>query len=220
MKAYQVRIELKYSNPLLWRRIVLPAGLSFKRLHDIIQNATNFQSGYPYGGYHLYEFEIKDLNLRVTSDEEAYDEHRAYKKNPQFFQERLQENEYGRNRLKELQKEIRKPSYTKVDRIFEKCPSFEYTYDFGDYWQFTIFLEKVILDYQHPYPMLIEGEADAPPEDVGGIGGFEEFIEVIKDPQHPNYEEYTSWAEGQGFEPFDLNKVNERLKRLNYKKVK
>ena len=51
MKSYIIRIELEESNPLIWRRVIMPAGATYKRLHDVIQNVTNFQSGYPLGGY-------------------------------------------------------------------------------------------------------------------------------------------------------------------------
>jgi hypothetical protein len=55
LKAYIIKIELKHSDPLIWRRVIMPAGATFKRLHDVIQTVTNFQSGYPSGDYHLYE---------------------------------------------------------------------------------------------------------------------------------------------------------------------
>ena len=66
MKSYIIRIELEESNPLIWRRVIMPAGATYKRLHDVIQNVTNFQSGYPLGGYHLYEFDLKEEKMVVT----------------------------------------------------------------------------------------------------------------------------------------------------------
>ncbi len=59
----------------------MPAGATFNRLHDVIQTVTNFQSGYPKGDYHLYEFDLKEEDIRVTNDEEAYQEHLHFKKN-------------------------------------------------------------------------------------------------------------------------------------------
>lgn len=44
MKAYIIKIELEGSDPLVWRRVIMPADATYKRLHDIIQNVTNFQS--------------------------------------------------------------------------------------------------------------------------------------------------------------------------------
>lgn len=68
MKSYIIRLELEESSPVVWRRVVMPAGATFKRLHDVIQNGTDFQSGFPYWGYHLYEFELKRDNMIVTSN--------------------------------------------------------------------------------------------------------------------------------------------------------
>ena len=75
MKAYIIRIELTGSEPLVWRQVVIPAGLTFKDLHDVIQNATNFKSGVPNGLYHLYDFELPDANIVVTDNEEMMLDH-------------------------------------------------------------------------------------------------------------------------------------------------
>lgn len=45
VKSYIIKIELIGSEPLIWRRVIMPAGATFNRLHDVIQNVTNFQSG-------------------------------------------------------------------------------------------------------------------------------------------------------------------------------
>ena len=58
MKAYIIKIELQDSNPVIWRRVIMPADATFNRLHDVIQTVTNFQSGYPSDGYHLFRFDL------------------------------------------------------------------------------------------------------------------------------------------------------------------
>jgi len=42
----------------------------------------------------------------------------------------------------------------------------------------------------------LEGEGTCPPEDVGGVGGFQEFCEVMSDPGHERYAEYRTWYGG------------------------
>ena len=42
MKAYQMKIELIDSEPLIWRRVIVPAEITFKRLHDTIQFAMGW----------------------------------------------------------------------------------------------------------------------------------------------------------------------------------
>ena len=44
MKAYILKLSFEDITPLIWRRIILPAGATFNRLHETIQNVTNFQS--------------------------------------------------------------------------------------------------------------------------------------------------------------------------------
>jgi len=80
MKAYQIRIELKESNPILWRRVIMPADATFNKLNDIIQNVTNFKSGYPYDSYHLYEFLIPEEDIIITNDKEIYNQYKKFKK--------------------------------------------------------------------------------------------------------------------------------------------
>ena len=62
MKALQIKIELEDLD--VWRRVVMPAEVSFNALHRVIQ--------YSMGWYncHLYQFELpNELILVETSDE-------------------------------------------------------------------------------------------------------------------------------------------------------
>ena len=58
MKAYIIKIELQNTKPLIWRKVIMPAGATFNRLHDVIQTVTNFQSGYQYQST-SFEFNLK-----------------------------------------------------------------------------------------------------------------------------------------------------------------
>ncbi|MBE1554674.1 hypothetical protein H4683_001752 [Filibacter limicola] len=44
MKAYILKRSFEDISPLIWRRVILPAGTTFNRLHETIQNVTSFQS--------------------------------------------------------------------------------------------------------------------------------------------------------------------------------
>jgi hypothetical protein len=54
-----------------------------------------------------------------------------------------------------------------------------------------------------------------PPEDIGGMVGYEEFLEAINNPRHSAYQEYLEWF-GDSFDPvaFDAGEVNGKLYRL------
>jgi hypothetical protein len=64
------------------------------------------------------------------------------------------------------------------------------------------------------YPVCLKGRRATPPEDVGGIPGYEQYLEAMADPDHPEHERYLEWR-GE-FDPvaFDLEEVNETLREL------
>jgi hypothetical protein len=89
-----------------------------------------------------------------------------------------------------------------------------YTYDFGDSWEHEISLEKVIDNYEWNYPVCLEGEGNTPPEDVGGEPGFQNFLSILEDPNHPDHEFMKDWGKRQGYQKFDIEMINRRLKYM------
>jgi pRiA4b ORF-3-like protein len=90
---------------------------------------------------------------------------------------------------------------------------FTYEYDFGDSWQHEILVEKVLApEAGARYPQCIGGKRACPPEDCGGVWGYERFLEVIKDEDDPEHEETLEWA-GGSFDPeaFSVEEANEAL---------
>jgi hypothetical protein len=79
--------------------------------------------------------------------------------------------------------------------------SMVYVYDFGDDWRHEVVLEEVIpVNEVVRTPICLGGERRCPPEDVGGVSGYQEFLEVIFDPNHEEYEHFVGWAGGH-FQP-------------------
>ncbi len=97
---------------------------------------------------------------------------------------------------------------------------FRYTYDFGDDWVHDIVVEKVLdPDPSTAYPRCTGGKRAAPPDDCGGIWGYEELVEVLADPAHPEHEKRLEWlglTAASRFAPdaFDMEAVNRRLGAL------
>ena len=82
--------------------------------------------------------------------------------------------------------------------------TFNYTYDFGDDWRHSITVEAVTdADPALEYPRLTDGDRRAPPEDVGGLPGFEDFLNAMAKPRHAQYREVVEWYGGR-FEPNDI----------------
>lgn len=88
----------------------------------------------------------------------------------------------------------------------------KYIYDFGDFWEHYIEVEKVIDDYDKYYPVCLGWAGNLPPEDVGGPYGYDDFLEIIADGTHPEYKDMVIWGEAQGYGGFDLELVNRNLR--------
>jgi len=92
---------------------------------------------------------------------------------------------------------------------------FIYEYDFGDGWEHTVSLEKIVEpDAAAHYPFCTAGARACPPEDCGGIWGYEELLETLKT-DGEDKAELIEWLGGE-FDPelFDIERLNWRLKKL------
>lgn len=63
------------------------------------------------------------------------------------------------------------------------------------------------------YPVCLDGARACPPEDCGGIPGYERLLAALADPKDPEHDELVGWAP-DGFDPelFDLIAANRRLR--------
>ncbi len=103
--------------------------------------------------------------------------------------------------------------YKLAQLLKKEKDSIIYEYDFGDSWEHKILLEKILPDDgKTVLPVCIKGKRACPPEDCGGIWGFEELLETIADTNHPDHEDMLEWVGGE-FDPeeFDLEEINEDL---------
>jgi hypothetical protein len=88
-----------------------------------------------------------------------------------------------------------------------------YEYDFGDGWLHQVLLEKILEpEAGVTYPRCIAGRRACPPEDCGGIWGYENLLKAIRDPNHPEHTELLAWVGGTfDSERFTLAAANGRL---------
>jgi hypothetical protein len=101
--------------------------------------------------------------------------------------------------------------------ITKEKQKFHYDYDFGDGWEHTLALEKIVpKEKGTKYPICVDGKRSCPPEDCGGPGGYEDMLEIIKDPSDEQYEEMLDWLGGDfDAEGFDVDSVNVGLPRFS-----
>jgi hypothetical protein len=115
--------------------------------------------------------------------------------------------------LEELQM-LNEKQYTLEGVLGDSIREFVYEYDFGDSWRHHIKVKSVAqpkTDWF--YPVCVAGERAAPPDDVGGVGGYMEFLSAINDPKHEEHDSMLVWI-GGAFDPegFDLNAINRTLR--------
>lgn len=107
----------------------------------------------------------------------------------------------------------------KLDKLIKnEGEKFYYIYDFGDYWEHEIELEKIIpFDSNIKYPLCIDGQRSCPPEDCGGTGGYERLLEIIKNPNHEEYKNMKNWLPVD-FDPeyFNKDEINELLQKNDF----
>jgi Plasmid pRiA4b ORF-3-like protein len=97
---------------------------------------------------------------------------------------------------------------------------FSYEYDFGDGWDHQIVLEKILpIEPETQYPRCLTGKRNCPPEDIGGIWGYQMFLTALHDKKHSEHQdaiEKLAWIGGE-FDPeeFDLTEINAELVNLD-----
>jgi len=91
---------------------------------------------------------------------------------------------------------------------------FRYLYDFGDSWHHELLVEGVLLaDSGTDYPHCSAGERRGPPEDVGGVSGYERYLNILADPDHEEHEDMLSWRGKFDPEAFSVDQVNAKLRK-------
>ena len=182
--AYQLKVSLLYSEPLIWRRVQVPGTMTLSRLHDVIQLCMGWTDS------HLHQFMIGSNFYGPADLNDDWSE--------------MKTHDETRFKLCDLEGDMRL--------------RFIYEYDFGDGWQHEIEIEKVIApDEKSPkHPVLLAGERACPPEDIGGVPGYENFLEIMNDPENEEHEELRDWYGSDDFDPeyFEMEKINEILIKI------
>jgi hypothetical protein len=189
-KVYQFKITLKGIKPPIWRRIQVPETYTFWDLHVAIQDAMGWTDT------HLHHFEILNPTRGFKEEIGIPDE--------DFIDERI---------LAGWKRKI-------ANYFSSQNNKAEYIYDYGDNWEHSIKLEKILQRNEGvEYPVCTKGARACPPEDCGGTWGYEEFLEAIMDPNHERHEELLNWIGGD-FDPesFDIKDIvfDNPKKRLKY----
>ena len=183
MRLYQFRIALNESEPPIWRRIQVK-NCTLEKVHEHVQLAMGWKNE------HLHRFRIND---EIYGDAKLLDD---------GFED---------------QYEFIDSTVTKIGDVVPRSGKrfrFEYEYDFGDGWVHEVLFEGCLAATDgQKYPICVEGERACPPEDVGGLDGYNEYLKIIGDPKHEQHDEMLEWR-GK-FDPalFDSDKASKKMRR-------
>jgi hypothetical protein len=105
------------------------------------------------------------------------------------------ETPLGRYGLADRDLEISSAAAKRLGQVApHKTDRLGYTYDFGDDWEHIIVVEAI--SSPEPgiaYPRCLTGRRACPPEDCGGIWGYDYLIEILTDPRHEEHQERLEW---------------------------
>jgi len=185
---FQFKIKIKgITKPPVWRRVAVPANFTFSEFHAVIQIAFGWLD------YHLYDFSEKeyDNDMRIAEiSEDDFDDSK-----PTHDASKFKLSEYFSEDERKL----------------------KYIYDYGDSWIHEITLESIDNNNKKKKAVCLAGKGTCPPEDCGGVGGYEELkYTFMEDPKSDDANEYREWLGMEKNEiwdanDFDIDSVNSEL---------
>lgn len=101
-----------------------------------------------------------------------------------------------------------------LERLFKEPGTFEYMYDFGDSWQHVIVVEEIAEVAGTFAPRCVAGARACPPEDCGGVWGYEELVKALARPRSKRHLELREWV-GDEWTPeaFDVDAADRLVAR-------
>lgn len=184
---YQFKISLKHMKPPIWRRIQVDSSTTFRKLHELIQIAFNWEDN------HLHEFQVK-VSKKMQELQKATQKIGS----SLFSQEQITIGMPERDEVFGGDAMLDEKEAELGDFLMEEKDKCRYVYDFGDDWQHEILLEKVMApEAKSLYPRCIKAMRSVPPEDS------RDWWENEPDEDLPNQE--------------ILNEINDRFRKFQGK---
>ncbi len=225
-----VRVDLMGAKPPIWRRLEIAPELRLDQVHGILQAAFDWDNS------HLHEFEQRNIPL---ADNPRHQEHLRNrmellfgKISPSVLTENLGGLPHWKTRRRfgmEMDDEWGFPGFSEPTEpetdftlgqlLVNPGDKLYYQYDFGDSWDHSLKLEKIVdVVPGEPLARCTAGRRASPPEDCGGIWTYEWMLIASRDPSDPNHPEAVErmeWAYGTAdIDPdalFDLEEVDRRV---------
>ena len=173
-KKLNIKISLIDSDPEIYRIVEVPSNIRLESFAEVINTAMGWE------GYHLHLFQ-KGKTIYTTEESD---------------------DDFWFN----LDNTVNSYSLSLGELLTRKGSHIKYEYDFGDSC-----MHRITLESQQAYKknetqgvFLIDGANACPPEDCGGIYGYQEMLEALKQPHSKAAKEYREWL-GKNFNAHKFN---------------
>ncbi len=163
--VYRVRVDLDGAKPPIWRRLDIRSDLTLDVVHQVLQTAFEWSDS------HLHRFSVGG---------HPFDRHSQLFLCPFDVEEGAEEDEGGIP-----------TGEVRLDQVVQEPGDVvRYVYDYGDSWEHTLRLEKVLPgSTDAPAATCVDGRRAAPPEDSGGLVAADDLARLVDDPAHFDVDE-------------------------------
>lgn len=213
--VYQFKVTLDGLTPPIWRRLLIRDDSTFEELHTAIQMAFGWTNS------HMHEFCLVPERAKPAPGVKLSREQKWERRAIERFAERRFTGNPDRLAVDSMfGGDDGEPTHTVQINSLNLTPksNLKYTYDFGDSWEHSVILEKVLATpdaeeliaaaphaaavwkrftktTRTPIGVLLDGERAGPLEDCGGVWGYAELCQIMADPKHPDHAERKEWTE-------------------------
>jgi hypothetical protein len=175
------RVSLKDIRPSIWRTVQVPGCFTLGELHYVIQDIMDWSDA------HTHCFEINGTRYGSSTSDE--------------FSVTGLEDEHA---------------HTLDSLNFTDKQRFTYVYDFDEQWVHYVLVSKIMpaSDFSETdwrYPVCLSGKRAGPPEDCGGLPGYERLVEAVNAPGKKKSRELLAFFPHFDPEFFDVDVMNEIL---------
>lgn len=211
----QLKIWLVDSEPEIWRRLIMDPRLTLEQLHTALQHAFGWTNS------HMHQFHEKDGTRYATPAPREFD--------------------FG---LGGVTPTIDERNVLLADVFDRPKKTIAYDYDFGDSWVHAVQFEKMVESETVEYPgetfiakgkgvfsgmdraaICLAGARSGPPEDYGGLAGYQHILELKSKPPHltsvkdADDRDLLEWLGDWNPDRLDLVEINQLLGRMRVKKA-
>jgi len=192
-RVFRVQITLLDTSAAIWRQALVPADIRLGQMHRVIQTAMGWDDS------HMHQF--------IKGAREV------------LFRAADQIDDDGFSLPGYVRPPLADEAKVRLDQVLpEVGATFGYEYDFGDGWEHAIEVEEILprpADFTGP--VCLAGERACPPEDCGGVPGYEDILRLLAQPpdrDDADDAERREWVDWFAPARFDLAAVDRDFRRI------